>query len=61
MENNHNKDQFFDASSFKEDMSDGERMDVSEGSSTDEEQEFLENFDAIASSTRQTAHYCYRR
>jgi hypothetical protein len=55
LEEDDNKNQFFDSSSFKEDMSDGERMDVSEGS-TDEDQEFLDNFNAIISSTRQTAH-----
>jgi hypothetical protein len=55
LEDDDNKNQYFDASSFKEDMSDGERMDVSEGS-TDEDQEFLDSFNAIASTTRQTAH-----
>jgi hypothetical protein len=55
LEENENENQYVDASSFEEDTSDGERMDVSEGS-TDEDQEFLDSFNAIASSTRQTAH-----
>jgi hypothetical protein len=50
LEDDDNENQYFDASSFKEDVSDGERMDVSEGS-TDEDQEFLDSFNAIASIT----------